>query len=168
VVVNVFRVVTILVIAKALFRLFVGSSRGISELLYGRWPGPIWLEAVVAVLAFVCLWKSGSRGAAGVLANVIPALFVLVQTVLSPESYTALFWIPRGGPTEPWGVPRYFTYEYRYANHQQLVSACVLAMAKNVFLTAAVVRLVVSRPARKYFAPVKSGAHPSPGQASGG
>ncbi|HEV7764874.1 MAG TPA: hypothetical protein VGQ76_07740 [Thermoanaerobaculia bacterium] len=123
---------TVLVIVKALFRFFVGSSRGISELLYGRWPAPIWLEVVIAGVALVCLWKSGSRGPVGVLANVIPALLVLVQTLLSPESYTAFFWIPRGGPTDPWNIPPH-TYEYRYATHEQLVGACVLVMAKNVF-----------------------------------
>lgn len=138
---------TCLFIVRCLMR--IGS--GHAYLLYGRWSGPLWIDAVLAAGASLCLLMSARRERHAMFIAAVPAAVWLILTLCSPESYTAWLWIPSGGPREPWGAPRELTYQFRYHTYEQLVGSCVSTVVIEIALAAFLVWFFTTSRAREYY-----------------
>jgi hypothetical protein len=83
----------------------------------------------------------------------LPILIWLLLALFSPESWTAWHWLPRGGPSEPWGVPAAFSYRVRYRSYEQLVGACVATVVEEIVFVLVLLRLFLGAASRRYFTP---------------
>lgn len=150
-VVRISQVVAAAFAAMTFLRFVSLALNGQWSTLYGRFVGPLWVELIFLVIVGVCLMGSAQPGWRGLAACSAPLLLWFMLTAASPESWTGWHWLPYGGPVEPWGIPRPFTYEFRYATHEQLVGACVAAVVKQLLLGALLATLFLSKTSRTYF-----------------
>jgi hypothetical protein len=105
----------------------------------------------LVVISVVCILQANEREPRGIFLASVPAILWLFLSLFSPESFTAWHWLPDGGPREPWGIPREYTYEFRYASHEQLVGSCVATVAIELLLAALLAMLFLNRRAREFY-----------------
>jgi hypothetical protein len=119
--------------------------------MYGRTVAPFWIDTVLALISTFSVVKMNQPQRWGLMFASLPVVIWLGLALFSPESFTAWHWIPDGGPREPWGVPREYSYQFRYTSYEQLVGACVTMVAIEVFLCALLATLLRSRRVHEFY-----------------